>query len=79
MVSDLLLEAANLMLIGMVAVFTFLFALVMLLKLMSKVLQRYFPVKQTEKPTKIEQGETTAVSPAIVAAISAAIHQYRKE
>lgn len=78
MVTDLLLEAASLMLLGMVAVFTFLLALVLLLKLMSKTLQRYFPVKLAEKPVKLEQVESERVSPAVVAAITAAIHQYRK-
>lgn len=79
MVTDLLLEAANLMLLGMAAVFIFLLALVLLLKLMSKVLQRYFPVKQPEKSNKIEQGETNHLSPAVVAAITAAVHQYRNQ
>lgn len=79
MVADLLLEAAGLMLIGMVAVFTFLFLLVVLLRLMSQTIQRYFPVKQAEKATKLETPSSQAVSPAVVAAIGAAIHQYRQK
>lgn len=78
MVADLLLEAAGLMLIGMVTVFTFLFVLVLLLQLMSKVIQRYFPVKVVEKSHKIEDANN-GVSPAIIAAISAAVHQYRQK
>lgn len=78
MVADLLLEAAGLMLIGMVTVFTFLFMLVLLLQLMSKVIQRYFPVKMPEKSNKIEH-TADGVSPAIIAAISAAVHQYRQK
>ncbi len=78
MVADLLLEAAGLMLIGMVTVFTFLFVLVLLLQLMSKVIQRYFPVKMPEKSNKIEH-TADGVSPAIIAAISAAVHQYRQK
>lgn len=78
MVADLLLEAAGLMLIGMATVFTFLFVLVLLLQLMSKVIQRYFPVKIVEKSHKIEHSND-GVSPAIIAAISAAVHQYRQK
>lgn len=78
MVADLLLEAAGLMLIGMVTVFTFLFVLVLLLQLMSNVIQRYFPVKVPEKSHKIEH-TADGVSPAIIAAISAAVHQYRQK
>lgn len=78
MVADLLLEAANLMLIGMITVFTFLFVLVLLLKLMSKTIQHYFPVKVLDKPTKLDSG-TEGVSPAVIAAISVAVHQYRQK
>lgn len=78
MVADLLLEAAGLMLIGMLTVFTFLFVLVLLLQLMSKVIQRYFPQKVVEKSNKIEHTHD-GVSPAIIAAISAAVHQYRQK
>ena len=79
MVADLLLEAAALMFIGMVAVFTFLFLLVVLLRLMSHTVQRYFPVKQAEKSTKLETASSQTVSPAVVAAIGAAVHQYRQQ
>lgn len=78
MVADLLLDAAGLMLIGMVSVFAFLFVLVLLLQLMSKLLQRYFPAKLPEKSNKIEHSNN-GVSPAIIAAISAAVHQYRQK
>jgi oxaloacetate decarboxylase gamma subunit len=79
MVTELLFEAAALMLIGMVAVYTFLFLLVVLLRLMSQTIQRYFPVKQVEKPTQLDTSSNQTVSPAIVAAIGAAIHQYRQK
>ncbi|OZB38701.1 MAG: oxaloacetate decarboxylase [Alishewanella sp. 34-51-39] len=79
MVADLLLEAAGLMLIGMVAVYTFLFLLVVLLRLMSQTIQRYFPVKQAEKATKLDTPSSQTVSPAVVAAIGAAIHHYRQK
>ncbi|EHR40067.1 MULTISPECIES: oxaloacetate decarboxylase subunit gamma [Alishewanella] len=79
MVADLLAEAAGLMLIGMIAVFTFLCLLVLLLKLMSYSIQRFFPVKVADKVTRVEQSASDGVSPAVVAAISAAVHQYRQQ
>ncbi len=78
MVADLLLEAAALMFIGMVSVFTFLFVLVLLLQLMSKTIQRFFPVKVQDKTSSTETVSDN-VSPAIIAAISAAVHQYRQK
>ncbi len=79
MVADLLAEAAGLMLIGMIAVFTFLCLLVLLLKLMSYSIQRFFPAKVADKVTRVEQSASDGVSPAVVAAISAAVHQYRQQ
>lgn len=79
MVADLLAEAAGLMLIGMIAVFTFLCLLVLLLKLMSYSIQRFFPAKAADKVTRVEQSASDGVSPAVVAAISAAVHQYRQQ
>jgi len=78
MVAQLLLEAANLMFIGMVAVFAFLLLLVFIVQLISTFMLRYFPVKLTEKAHRIDSG-SSATSPAIVAAISAAVHQYRQK
>lgn len=78
MVSDLLLESAMLMLIGMVSVFTFLLLLVLLMTVMSSLLRRYAPVKVADK-ANIKDAATNGVSPAVVAAISAAVHQYRQQ
>lgn len=78
MVADLLLEAAGLMLIGMVTVFAFLFLLVILLNVMSNTIQRFFPVKTPEKTSRIDTS-SEGVSPTIIAAISAAVHQYRQK
>lgn len=77
MVAQLLLEAANLMFIGMVAVFAFLLLLVFVIQAISALMQRYYPVKSVEK-AKIEAG-SSGPSPAVVAAISGAIHQYRQQ
>jgi len=78
MVTDLLLESATLMLIGMGSVFTFLLLLVLLMTVMSNLLRRYAPVKVTDKTSKIDAA-TNGVSPTVVAAISAAVHQYRQQ
>lgn len=78
MVAELLMEAAGLMLIGMVAVYAFLCVLVLLMQVMSKCIQRYFPTKVIEKSHKTEH-ISEGVSPAVIAAISAAVHQYRQK
>lgn len=77
MVADLLLEAFNLMVIGMVAVFAFLLLLVFIVVMISKIMQRYFPTPIVEKPALSERQSGT--SPAVIAAISAAVHQYRQQ
>ncbi|MBZ9610097.1 OadG family protein [Rheinheimera maricola] len=78
MVAELLLEAASLMFIGMVAVFAFLLLLVVVVQLISAVMQRYFPVKPADKPSMADNS-SNSVSPAVIAAISTAIHQYRQQ
>jgi oxaloacetate decarboxylase gamma subunit len=78
MVAELLWEAASLMLIGMVAVFAFLLLLVFVVQVISSVMQRYFPVKPTDKTARAESG-SNGPSPAVIAAISGAIHQYRQQ
>ena len=78
MVTDLLLESATLMLIGMATVFTFVLLLVLLMTVMSRLLLRYAPVKVADKTNKLDAA-THGVSPAVVAAISAAVHQYRQQ
>lgn len=78
MVAQLLLEAANLMFIGMVAVFAFLLLLVFIVQLISKIMLRYFPQPQLEKALSADNAEHKP-SAAVVAAISGAIHQYRKQ
>jgi oxaloacetate decarboxylase gamma subunit len=78
MITDLLQEAATLMLIGMTTVFLFLLLLVLLMTAMSSLLQRYLPTKTAEKVHKLDTS-ASGVSPAVVAAISAAVHQYRQQ
>ena len=78
MVAELLWEAASLMLIGMVSVFAFLLLLVFVVQLISAVMQRYFPVKAADK-ANVAGNSGNGPSPAVIAAISTAIHQYRQQ
>ncbi len=78
MVAELLFEALNLMMIGMIAVFAFLLLLVLVVQVVSMFMQRYFPVKPIDKPALTDMS-TAAVNPAVIAAISAAVHQYRQQ
>ena len=78
MVAELLLEATSLMFIGMVAVFAFLLLLVFVVQLISSVMQRYFPVKVADKAA-IADSVGSGPAPAVIAAISTAIHQYRQQ
>tara|TARA_R110002126_G_scaffold33382_19_gene104498 strand:+ start:359 stop:601 length:243 start_codon:yes stop_codon:yes gene_type:complete len=78
MITDLLLEAATLMVIGMATVFLFLLLLVCLMNLMSALLRRFAPPRVADKSVKAD-ASTAGVSPAVVAAISAAVHQYRQQ
>lgn len=69
--NELLSSGIELMLIGMGIVFTFLAMLVVVINSMASVVQRFFP----ETPVLSQNGE----DPRIIAAISAAIHEYRKK
>lgn len=78
MVSGLILEATNLMFIGMGAVFAFLLLLVFIVQLISKIMLRYFPVAPVERAVRIDTSQA-GVSPTVVAAIAAAVHQHRQQ
>lgn len=73
-IAALLLQAANLMLTGMVVVFVFLLLLIVAVKLMS-----YFLREPAEPlPEKTKTNTTSSVNSAHIAAISAAVHQYQQ-
>lgn len=78
MVTELLTEALNLMVIGMIAVFAFLLLLVLIVQGISSVIQRYFPPQAIEKPV-LTNSTASGPTPAVIAAISAAVHQYRQQ
>ncbi len=74
-----LIDAATMMLTGMVVVFTFLTILVFLVRLMSKLAPKEEPQPSaaTQPVTNTVSSPSSAVSPQVVAAISAAVHQHR--
>lgn len=74
-ISDLLAEAGILMLVGMVVVFVFLTLLIFATKLLSKLAgEEEVAPSLPSTPTNGNQ----AVPEQVVAAISAAVHQYKK-
>ena len=77
-IGSLLGDAATLMITGMSVVFIFLTILVYLVRLMSKLVPEEVPepIATPIQNNKV-QSPSSAVSPKVVAAISAAVHQYR--
>lgn len=77
-ISSLLLEAGTLMLVGMVVVFVFLTMLIGAIHLLTKFAQA-FPdkVEQAPKPIVPQTNNSNQTSPQVVAAISAAVKQYK--
>lgn len=77
-IGSLLVDAASLMITGMSVVFIFLTILVFLVRLMSKLVPEEVPEPiTTTNPNNNVQPSSSTVSPRVVAAISAAVHQYR--
>ncbi|WP_031437670.1 OadG family protein [Methylobacter tundripaludum] len=66
----------ELMFTGMGIVFLFLIMLVIAINIMSALVQRYFPDIPVSKPVP---GITADIDKSVVAAITAAVHQYRKK
>lgn len=77
-VSELLLEAGNLLLVGMCVVFVFLGILVATTKLLSSYAAKTTPATPIAVQPNHLNSAKQQVSPQIVAAISSAVHQYRK-
>lgn len=74
---DLMVEGLRLMGIGMGIVFTFLFLLVGLLRLMSFAVLRLSPAPPPVEPQAIPAPESA--DPALTAVIGAAVHRYRRK
>lgn len=80
-ISALLLEAANLLVIGMGVVFIFLTILIFLIKFMSSIVGKSAPAPATPatSPNITRNTGKSAQDKKVVAAISAAVHQYRQD
>ena len=81
--NELFIEAGTLMLAGMVFVFTFLGILVVIINTVLAPLAQRFPDQVAYAPKKTSNKKSSAtntgVSPNVVAAISAAVAQYRQQ
>ena len=71
-------EGLKFMALGMLIVFAFLAILVQIMKLQAKMINKYFPEKAPKTPLKTEN-IVEDDSPAITAAIIAAITEFRKQ
>ncbi len=71
--TELISSGIELMIAGMGIVYAFLIMLVFVINLMSAFLQRYFP----DQP-RVERAHA-GLDKSTVAAITAAVHQYRKQ
>ncbi|OIQ24239.1 oxaloacetate decarboxylase subunit gamma [uncultured Vibrio sp.] len=77
-IGSLLGDAATLMMTGMTVVFIFLTILVYLVRLMSRLVPTEVPESfATPIQNNKVQSNPSAISPKVVAAISAAVHQHR--
>jgi len=69
-------ESIKFMILGMGIVFVFLYVLVLLMRLQGWVIERYFP--EGESGSAVSSGESEEEERARVAAIVAAIQEYRQ-
>lgn len=76
--NEMMNSGIELMLIGMGIVFAFLALLVVMVNIMTSVIQRFFPETPiaVSSPTSASTSHTDA---GVIAAISAAVHQYRNK
>lgn len=79
--SDLILEGANLMVVGITTVFGFLVLLIFATMAMSKVINTFFPeephLPQTQASTEGSNEPSENADGQLIAVISAAIQKYR--
>ncbi|WP_446811075.1 OadG family protein [Methylomonas sp. 2BW1-5-20] len=74
--NEMLSSGIELMLLGMGMVYAFLAMLIVAINVMSKLVRRYFPEIPAKYP---EQPIVAGNDKAVIAAITAAVHQYRKK
>ncbi|MGF1693828.1 oxaloacetate decarboxylase subunit gamma [Photobacterium kagoshimensis] len=75
---SVLVEAATIMITGMVVVFAFLSILIFLVQLLAKIAPADPEVVNTPTPAQAAEKSSDTVQPEIIAAISAAVNQYRQ-
>ncbi len=68
----------DLMIIGMIIVFSFLALIVLMVNIMTWAVQRFFP-EQAITITPALSASTSHTDASVIAAISAAVHQYRSK
>ncbi len=72
---NLLLESLKFMVLGMTVVFAFLIILVLVVNLQAKLIEKFFPEETPAVPTPSDQSD----EPQRVAAIIAAVTEFRKQ
>lgn len=75
--NDLISTGLQLMIVGMGVVFAFLILLVVTIKLVTKLLDKYAPEQVTLAPV-LKRSVTNDNRSEVTAAISVAVHKYRK-
>lgn len=78
-VTDTLITAANIMVTGMIGVFLFLIVLIFIVKYIAKIAATTEPIKQPTKKVSVSRTQSEGVPPEHVAAISAAVAQYKQQ
>lgn len=76
---NLVSEGLKFMVLGMVTVFLFLILMVIVLKLQSKIILKYFPVQTKTSTSSSVQSQIANDDTTLVAVITAAITQFRKQ
>jgi len=76
--SEMMSSGVELMLIGMTIVFAFLALLIVMVNIMTAVIQRFFPEQPINAITPAS-ASTSHTDAGVIAAISAAVHQYRNK
>jgi oxaloacetate decarboxylase (Na+ extruding) subunit gamma len=77
--SEMVAAGVELMVTGMAIVFIFLAALVVAVNLLAKLVERFFSVQQVSNSSAPASISSEANNAGIVAAITAAVTQYRKD
>ncbi|PHR73775.1 MAG: sodium pump decarboxylase subunit gamma [Arcobacter sp.] len=71
---NLISEALKFMVLGMGIVFAFLIILIFVLKAQAKLLSKYFPAKEIEKPKKVQTASVPSTTKKVAAIIAAVQH-----